>query len=126
VTVTVKRPSPPRSVLTTTGGRGEQIVIRRDTTTGQFIPGEYRFWVNNFSQSPDFDVSQARAVIAQGGQQIGVFPAAAATGDPRLDIWYVVNLTIDAAGNIAQAPVQRFMSGSEVTVLGLPPSDSRK
>jgi hypothetical protein len=98
----------------------EQVVIRRDPNSGQFVPGEYRFWVNNFSESPEFDVSQARAVITQGGGQLGVFTAATATGDPDLDVWYVVRLTIDAAGNVTQAPVQQFVSGDETTILSVP------
>jgi hypothetical protein len=64
----------------------EQVVIRRDPTSGLYVPGEYRFWVQNFSASPGFDVSQARAVVTQGSQQLGLFTAATATGDPRLPI----------------------------------------
>ena len=43
-------------------------MIRRDPGTGQFVPGGYRFWVENSSGTPEFDTSQAWAVITQGGQ----------------------------------------------------------
>jgi hypothetical protein len=65
-------------------------------------------------------VSQARAVITQGGQQLGAFTAATATGDPRLDIWYVVELTLDVAGTARLTPVQQFVSGNETTILSIP------
>jgi hypothetical protein len=113
--------------MDTAAGFGpEQIVVRPDPSGGQFVPGEYRFWVDNFSESPEYDVSQARAVITQGGQQLGVFTAAAATGDPSLDLWYVANLTIDAAGTVTVTPVQRFVSGNETTVLAVPAHGGKK
>jgi hypothetical protein len=99
----------------------EQIVIRRDPTTGQFVPGSYHFWVHNFSGSPEFNVSQARATIVRDGQTLGAFNVSAATGDPTLDIWYVTNLQIDAFGSVALTPVQAFTNGSDFTQLTAPP-----
>jgi hypothetical protein len=123
-----KNPVPYASLtMDTAAGFGpEQIVVRPDPTGGQFVPGEYRFWVDNFSESPEYDVSQARAVITQGGRQLGVFTAATATGDPSLDLWYVANLTIDAAGTVTVTPVQRFVSGNETTVLAVPAHGGKK
>lgn len=108
-----------------TGFGPEQIVIRPDPGTGLFVPGEYRFWVHNFSGSPEYDVSQGRAAVTQGTNQLGLFLAGGASGDPALDLWHVVNLTIDAAGNATLAPIQRFVGGSESTVLAQPPYGSK-
>jgi hypothetical protein len=47
-------------------------------------------------------------VVAQGAKQLGVFTAVTATGDSRLPIWCV---TVDVAGNVSLAPVQRFVNG---------------
>jgi hypothetical protein len=95
----------------------EQIVIRRNPATGTYVAGEYHFWVRNFSTTPGFNVSQARVIVNTSTQVLGTFDVGAATGDPSLDLWYVVNLQIDAAGNVTAVPQQRFTAGDSFVVL---------
>jgi len=86
----------------------EQIAIRRSPSTGQFVPGDYHFWVHNFSNTPDFDVSQAQVIVNKDAQPLGTFSVSGASGDPRLELWYVLNIQIDLAGNVMVVPVQQF------------------
>ena len=88
----------------------EQIVIRRNPATGQYVPGDYHFWVHNFSNTPEFDVSQARVIVNKDTQLLGEFSVSGASGDPRLELWYVFNVQIDAAGNATMTPVQQFVN----------------
>ncbi|MFN8633984.1 MAG: carboxypeptidase-like regulatory domain-containing protein [Chloroflexota bacterium] len=99
----------------------EQIVIRRDPVTQLFVPGDYHFWVHNFTGTPGFNVSQGRVVVNKDAQLLGVFDASGASGDPNLPLWYVVNLQIDAAGNVTVGTVQQFTNGDLFTVLVKPP-----
>lgn len=99
------------------GPGGELIVIRRDPATNQFVPGEYRVWVHNFSGSPDFPATGAALAVVSDGVQVGRFEVTAASGDPSQDLWHVVNLTIDANGSVTLRPVQQFKPGHETTVL---------
>lgn len=96
----------------------ETITISRDPTTGLFVAGEYRYWVHNFSTSPEFDVSNARVVVNSGAAQLDTFDVPG--GASGLDIWRVVNLTIDAAGNVNLTPVQSFASGFDDTPFAVP------
>jgi len=51
-------------------------------------------------------------------------------GASGLDIWRVVNLTVDTAGNIALTPIQSFTTGFSSTPFGVPegsvPAPTRK
>ena len=109
----------------------ETVRITRDPTTGQFVAGEYRYWVHNFSGSPEFNVSNARVNVFKGSDQLAEFDVANASGDPSLDVWRVANLTVDASGNVSITPVQQFTSGEAQTIFGverdwfaLPPGSS--
>jgi hypothetical protein len=95
----------------------ETITIRSLPGTTQFVPGEYRFWAQNFGGTPGFDVSNASVAVSQGGRQLATFPVSGASGDPRLGIWQVVTLTVDAAGTVTLTPVQQYQPGDDVTVL---------
>ena len=97
----------------------ETITIARDSTTGLFAAGEYRYWVHNFSTTPEFDVSNARVVVNSGGAQLDSFNIPG--GASGLDIWRVVNLTIDTAGNVNLTPVQSFSAGFDFTPFAVPP-----
>ena len=96
----------------------ETITITRDPTTGSFVAGEYRYWVHNFSLDPGFDVSDARVTVNSGGGQLDSFSVPG--GPATLAIWRVVNLTIDAAGNVALTPVQSFTTGFSSTPFSIP------
>jgi uncharacterized protein YfaP (DUF2135 family) len=106
----------------------ETITIARDPTTGEFVAGEYRYWVHNFSTTPEFDVSGARVTVNSGGSQLDSFDVPG--GAAGLDIWRVVNLTIDAAGNVSLTPVQSFDTGFSTTPFAVPsgsdPAPTRK
>lgn len=96
----------------------ETITIRRDPTTGSFVPGEYRYWVHNFSTTPEFDVSNGRVTVNSGGNQLESFSVPG--GAAGLDIWRVVNLTIDASGGVSLTPVQTFAAGFDTTPFAVP------
>jgi hypothetical protein len=106
----------------------ETTTISRDPTTGQFVPGTYRYWVHNFSGEAPFSASQAHVTVSAGGAQIGDFDVSGASGNPAQSIWRVADLTIDAAGNVSITPVQSFTAGGSSTIFstesnpfGLPP-----
>lgn len=96
----------------------ETITISRDSTTGNFVAGEYRYWVHNFSTSPEFDVSGGRVTVNSGGAQLDTFTVPG--GAVSLDIWRVVNLTIDAAGAVTLNPVQSYAAGFDTTPFAVP------
>ncbi len=52
-------------------------VIRTSAGTGNFVPGDYHYWVHNYSTLPDFDVSNAVVTISKDGVALG----------PVLDRW---------------------------------------
>ena len=103
----------------------EQITVMPNPATQQFVAGDYHFWVENPERSlggPGFAGSQARVIVNQGNQLIGVFDVANAAGDPNLPLWHVVNIQIGAAGNVVgMQAVQQFTVGNPVTVLSTPP-----
>ena len=70
--------------------------------------------------SPSFSVSQARVIVNRDGVLLGVFDVSAATGDPTLPLWHVVNVQIDTLGNATVQPVQQFTNGDLITVLAPP------
>jgi hypothetical protein len=105
----------------------ETITIRRSpaTAAGVFVAGDYHYWVHNYSAKYDpaatFVGSGAAvsvsAVDAQGNlSQIGRYEVVNATGTED-DLWHVVDLTIDANGNVALNVVQTFQPGDQNTVL---------
>lgn len=97
----------------------ETITITRDPNTGLFAAGEYRYWVHNFSTTPELDVSDGRVTVNSGGAQPDSFGGAAG-----LDVWRVVNLTIDTAGNVNLTPVQSFEAGFATTPFLVPSGSS--
>lgn len=84
------------------------------TVSGNFVPGEYRFYVHNYSNTPEFDVSQAVVSVFQGGVQVAQFNVGSAAGNPALDIWHVFNFTLQATptGNGSIAPVMQFQASA--------------
>jgi hypothetical protein len=107
----------------------EQIVIKRNPATGQYVPGDYHFWVHNFSRTPSFSGSQARVVVNKDTQFLGVFDVSAASGNPQEELWYVVNVQIDAAGNVTLVSVQQFVDDAgqgSFQVLVAPPYGQKR
>jgi uncharacterized protein YfaP (DUF2135 family) len=99
----------------------ETITIRRDPATGQFVAGEYRYWVHNFSHASNsggsFAASDAHVVVSQGTGLLASFDVSDATGPPSRDVWFVVEITIDSAGTVTLTTVQQIQTGTASTVL---------
>jgi hypothetical protein len=62
----------------------------------KWVPGEYDFWVYNYSRKPDFKSSGAVVTVFKEGEQVDQFAVA---DEPEVetttfDIWRVVNLII--------------------------------
>ena len=117
-------PEPHVSLVTPDDNDGtgpERVLVTRHPVTQQFVAGEYRFWVDNFTVTPSYTGSQARVIVNRDSQLLGIFEVAAATGDPNARLWHVVNVTLDAAGNPTVVPVQQFTNGDSLTVLVVPP-----
>lgn len=109
-------------------GFGPETDTIRTYTGGVFVPGEYHFWVENYSGEGGYIRSNARANIFQGGAQIAQFMVNNATGDPGAVVWYVCNVTLTATvtGQIIITPVQQFIDTPPVAPRKLPPKKTRK
>jgi hypothetical protein len=89
-----------------------------ESVGGNFVAGEYRYWVHNYSTVPEFDVSGARATLFQDGLQVATFLVSDASGNQANDIWHVVNFTLDANGIVgAPTAIQTLQPGNNGTVL---------
>jgi uncharacterized protein YfaP (DUF2135 family) len=95
----------------------ETATIQRVPNTGAWVAGQYRFWVHNYSSTPGFGGSSARITVTRGGQQLGAYDVASASGTNTLPLWQAVTLNVDASGNVSLAPVQQFVSGGSSSVL---------
>jgi hypothetical protein len=101
----------------------EIITIRRTppTAAGVFQAGDYHYWVHNYNRTT-FAGSNATVTVsaadAQGNlSQIARYDVVNATGSPTDWLWHVVDLTIDASGNVVRNDVQTFQAGDSSTVL---------
>jgi uncharacterized protein YfaP (DUF2135 family) len=87
---------------------------------GNFVPGDYHYFVHNFSVSPGFNSSAPTpsVTVFQNGGQIAQFLASGATGSDSSAYWHVFNfvLTASPTGAIVITPVQAFT--------GVAPADS--
>jgi hypothetical protein len=103
----------------TTGSGPETITISQ--AVGQFVAGDYHYWVHNYTATTfagsDASVSVA-TVDAQGVlTQIAHYDVTAATGDPTLGLWHVVDFSLDVLGTVVRTDVQAFQAGNSATVL---------
>ena len=85
------------------------------------MAGDYHLWVHNFSGTT-FDGSNAVLTVLtadpQGNvSQVGRFEVVNATGTLADDLWHVVNLTINANGNVVPNVVQTLQPGGVGDVL---------
>lgn len=94
----------------TVTGFGPETVTVQPFTGGLFVPGDYHYYVDNYSVTPGFNASTAVVTVFQGGAQIAQFQSSGAAGNPALREWYVFNftLTATATGQIAITPVMQF------------------
>lgn len=95
----------------------ETITINVSSGTGDFVAGQYEFWVHHFAGTGDFSTSEGRTVLTGRDAQVGEWLAADASGDPTLRIWRVVGFDLDTAGAISNVTVRQFFAtGSSSTV----------
>jgi hypothetical protein len=92
----------------------EIITITPNPSTGQFVAGESRYWVHDFSGSGFSSASPVTATIRQGSQTLGSLSVGQITA---LNIWYLFNLQVDASGNVQVSTLNQFQSGSAGTIL---------
>lgn len=97
----------------------ETVTINVSSPGGDFVAGQYEFWVHNFSgqHSGDqsFAGSEARTVLTGRDAQVGEWLAADATGDPSQFIWRVVGFDLDTAGAISNVTVRQFFTSGDQT-----------
>jgi thermitase len=102
------------------GNGPESVTIRRNPSTGAWVPGEYRVWAHNYSGTPNFGQSSARVTVTRGGQTLGVYNVGDASGNPSQSLWRSVNVTVDANGNVSLSAANQFVSGGSSSVLSMP------
>jgi len=106
----------------TTSFGPETITIRRSpATTGNFVAGDYHYWVHDYS-STTFAGSMASVSISSADGQGVLTPVAYddianAAGSPTEGLWYVVNLAIDVNGTVLRTDIQTLQPGNSATVL---------
>jgi hypothetical protein len=104
------------------GSGPETVTIAR--LNGNFVAGSYSFFIDNYSETPGFDVSNAVVAVFQGDTQVGRFPVSGASGDPSFRHWQVFTMILSATptGQPQITAVQRFSQPVE----GLAPSVQRR
>ena len=99
----------------------ETISIRRaPATTGSFVAGEYHYWVHNYSDTT-FNGSNGLVSISAADAQGALTPLGQYnipnTTSFSDNLWHVVNLTIDANGNVVLVAIQTLQAGDSNTIL---------
>ncbi len=79
----------------------ETISVIRVGLGPAFVPGDYHYWVHNFTVSPEFDTSGAHVTITKCGVQVADYLVGGASGNGADDLWHVVNFTLAAQGTSA-------------------------
>ncbi|HEY3437449.1 MAG TPA: carboxypeptidase regulatory-like domain-containing protein [Actinotalea sp.] len=88
---------------------------------GSFVAGDYHYWVHNYSGT-SFAGSVATVSVSAADAQgvlspIAHYDVATASGAQTDLLWHVVDLTIDAAGNVTRVDVQTMAQGNSNTIL---------
>jgi uncharacterized protein YfaP (DUF2135 family) len=89
--------------------------ITVQAVAGAFVAGSYHYWVHNFtgttfagsSASVSVSVADAHGTLTQ----IARWDVVNAAGDPADDLWHVVNIDIDANGNVTRTNIETFQAG---------------
>jgi uncharacterized protein YfaP (DUF2135 family) len=102
-----------------TGYGPETITIERTPpgAGGQFVAGDYHYWVHDYTGPTFIDSDATVAISAVDGQgaltQIASYDVTAAAGYQTnatpYDLWHVVDFTLDANGTITRTDVQTFV-----------------
>ena len=87
-----------------------------------FVAGDYHYWIDNFSRSPEYTGSSAVVTLSQCDAnlvpvQIQQFTVANATGDPALDLWHVFDFSLSSTGALTVTSVQTIVAGDQSTEL---------
>ena len=92
----------------------ETITISPVDASGQFVPGEYRYWVHNFSQTGFTNSAPVTVTVQQGSQALA---AISSNQNTAFNIWYVFNIQVDVNGNAVVTTVNQYTAGSQNTIL---------
>jgi uncharacterized protein YfaP (DUF2135 family) len=103
-------------------GSGPETVTVIEAIGGVFVPGDYHYWVYNYSNGTnflpgDFSGSEATVTISQDSVQLAQYDVGSASGSQAQFIWYVLNFTLAEDGTITLNPVQTMQNGTNDTVL---------
>ena len=87
-----------------------------------FVAGDYHYWIDNFSRSPEYTGSNGIVTLSQCDAnltpvQLQQFAVANATGDPTLDLWHVFDFSLSSTGALTVTSVQTIVEGDSQTVL---------
>ena len=87
-----------------------------------FVAGDYHYWIDNFSRSPEYTGSNGIVTLSQCDAnltpvQLQQFAVASATGDPTLDLWHVFDFSVTSTGALTVTSVQTIVEGNSQTVL---------
>ncbi|MFJ2770499.1 carboxypeptidase regulatory-like domain-containing protein [Streptomyces sp. NPDC087300] len=84
----------------------EHIVVSPLAVAGspdRMVPGDYHYWVRNFSAEQPFTTSDARVTFLVDGATLAQFYASQALGDPAEGVWRVFDFTVAADGSVSLA-----------------------
>lgn len=77
--------------------------------SGSYVAGSYNYYVDNYSGTPEFNVSNAVVTVFAGGAQVAQYLVGNATGNPANDTWSVFQFTLTPSGAGASiTPIQQF------------------
>jgi uncharacterized protein YfaP (DUF2135 family) len=109
-----------------TGYGPETITIQRIPAGagGQFVAGDYHYWVHDYTGPTFIDSDASVAISAVDGQGaltlIASYDVTAAAGYQTnatpYDLWHVVDFTLDANGTITRTDVQTFVECASLQV----------
>ncbi len=96
---------------------GPETVTISKSSSQNYVAGDYRVWIHNFSNTPEFDISSAIVTIFAKGEQVGQYRVQDAAGDASMDIWRIADFTLAADGSVSSVTeINSFMDGSAETV----------
>lgn len=78
--------------------------------SGNYVAGQYEFWVHNYSGEASFAVSEGRTVLTGRDTQVGEWLASGASGNSADRIWRVAGFDLDTAGAISNLQVRQFFT----------------
>jgi len=101
--------------LDDTSSFGPETITIGPAADGNFVAGDYHVWIDNFSGTPEFDVSQATVAITAAGAQISDYSIGSASGNTADDIWQVLNFTVGADGSVSALSVVQTLTDGDAS-----------